>query len=44
VVHVHNHFSPQIHAVDAEGVDRMLTKHSDTFKRHFTNHARRMNQ
>jgi hypothetical protein len=31
VVHVHNHFSPQIHAVDAEGVDRMLTKHSDTF-------------
>jgi chemotaxis protein histidine kinase CheA len=44
VVHVHNHFSPQIHAVDAEGVDRMLTEHGDTFKRHFTNHARRMNQ
>jgi hypothetical protein len=43
-VHVHNHFSPQIHAVDADGVDRMLTKHSETFKRHYVNHARRMNR
>jgi hypothetical protein len=43
-VHVHNHFSPQIHAVDAEGVDRMLTKHHGTFAKHMTSHVRKMNQ
>ncbi len=42
----HFHYRPTIHiqALDHDGVDRVLTKHSDTFKRHFTNHARRMNR
>jgi hypothetical protein len=43
-VHVHNHFSPQIHAVDSDGVERMLTKHADTFHEHFHNHVRKMNR
>jgi hypothetical protein len=43
-VHIHNHFSPQIHAVDSEGVDRMLREHGNTFVRHYVAHARRMNQ
>jgi hypothetical protein len=42
---VHNHFSfsPQIHAVDSEGVDRMLTKHHQVFQKHIASHARRLN-
>jgi hypothetical protein len=43
-IHMHNHFSPQIHAVDADGVDRMLTKHHQTFQKHLVAHARRMNK
>lgn len=42
--HVQAHFAPQIHAIDATGVDRMLTKHADTFQRHFSNTLRRMNK
>jgi hypothetical protein len=42
-IHVHNHFSPQIHAVDAEGVDRMLEKHGEKFNEHAANHIRKMN-
>jgi hypothetical protein len=42
--HVHASFAPTIHAMDAEGVDRMLTKHGDTFKRHMTSVMRRMNK
>jgi hypothetical protein len=40
-----NHFvfAPTVHAVDAEGVDRMLTKHADTFHRHVKAHMRRLN-
>jgi hypothetical protein len=43
-VHVQAHYAPQIHAVDATGVDRMLAKHQDTFQRHFENTIRRMNK
>jgi hypothetical protein len=42
-IHVHNHFSPQIHAMDSEGVDRVLTEHRDTFAKHFNDHVRRQN-
>ena len=42
-IHVHNHFSPQIHAVDADGVDRMLEKHGEKFNQHAENHIRKMN-
>lgn len=42
----HNHisYSPQIHAVDAEGVDRLLTKHASTFQRHMVSTVRKMNK
>jgi hypothetical protein len=43
-MHVHPVFSPHIHAMDAEGVDRVLTKHANTFHRHFTNTVRKMNR
>ena len=43
-VHNHFNFNPQIHAVDADGVDRMLTKHHQVFQKHLLAHARRMNQ
>ena len=43
-VHMHNTFAPQIHAVDAEGVDRMLAKHASTFQRHMVSAARKMNR
>lgn len=45
VTHVHNNtFAPVIHAVDSDGVDRMLTEHHQVFKKHLESHARRMNQ
>jgi hypothetical protein len=37
-------FSPQIHAMDAEGVDRVLAKHSSVFQRHVAATMRRMNK
>ena len=43
-IHVHNHFSPRIHAVDAEGVDRMLEKHGEKFNQHAEDHIRKMNR
>jgi hypothetical protein len=42
-IHVQAHFAPQIHAIDADGVDKMLDKHADKFQRHFENTLRRMN-
>jgi hypothetical protein len=42
-IHVHHHNTFKVQALDSEGVDRVLTKHSDTFERHFTNHVRKMN-
>jgi hypothetical protein len=41
----HNwNFSPQIHAVDASGVDAMLSKHSAIFQKHISQTMRRMNK
>jgi len=40
----HIHFAPQIHAMDAEGVDRVLAKHSAVFQRHVGATLRRMNK
>jgi hypothetical protein len=37
-------FAPQIHAMDAEGVDRVLAKHSSVFQRHVASTMRRMNK
>jgi hypothetical protein len=37
-------YAPQIHAVDATGVDAMLTKHASLFQRHITNTMRKMNR
>jgi hypothetical protein len=37
------HYAPQIHAVDANGVDDMLQKHGAIFQRHITAAVRRMN-
>ena len=42
-VHVHHHNTFNVHAMDSEGVDRVLEKHSDTFEKHFSNHVRKMN-
>lgn len=36
-------FAPTVHAVDSDGVDKMLTQHADTFHRHIMGHLRRMN-
>ncbi len=41
---MHMHFAPQIHAVDAKGVDDMLTKHGAVFQRHISATMRRMNR
>ena len=38
------HFSPTIHAVDATGVDAMLSKHASVFQRHIQGVMRRMNR
>lgn len=43
-IHNHNNYSPQIHAIDATGVDGMLTKHGAVFQRHIAAQMRRMNQ
>ena len=40
----HISFAPQIHAVDAAGVDSMLKKHSAIFQRHVTSMLRRVNK
>ncbi len=42
--HYHAHFAPHVHAIDATGVDKMLTKHADTFHKHFAGQLRRMNR
>lgn len=41
---MHMHFAPTIHAVDASGVDAMLTKHGTIFQRHISNAMRKMNR
>jgi hypothetical protein len=41
--HVNAHFAPTIHALDAEGVDRVLTKHADRFHKALVAQARKRN-
>jgi hypothetical protein len=41
---VHMHYAPQIHAVDATGVDAMLAQHSAIFQRHIVNVLRKCNR
>jgi hypothetical protein len=43
-IHLHASFSPVVHALDADGIDTVLTKHATTFQRHVEKAARRMNQ
>lgn len=43
-IHAVAHFAPHIHSLDAEGVDRVLEKHQDTFQKHFENTLRKMNK
>jgi hypothetical protein len=43
-VHYHTTIHNHVEAMDSEGVDRVLTKHSHTFVKHYVAHARRMNQ
>jgi hypothetical protein len=43
-VHVQAHFAPQVHAVDATGVDRMLDAHADKFHKHFEKSLRKFNR
>jgi hypothetical protein len=38
------HFSPTVHAMDSEGVDRVLEKHNDKFQQHFQRTLRKMNR
>jgi hypothetical protein len=42
--HVHHHNTYHLQSLDSEGMDRVLTKHSETVARHFDNHVRRMNR
>ncbi|MEO6983331.1 MAG: hypothetical protein ABI072_09485, partial [Edaphobacter sp.] len=37
-------FNPTIHAMDADGMDRVLTKHNNVFQRHVAATMRRMNR
>jgi hypothetical protein len=43
-IHMHNHFSPHVEALDADSMDRVLTKHHGVFMKHVFNTARKMNQ
>jgi hypothetical protein len=38
------HFTPTVHALDSEGVDRVLEKHQDKFQQHFQRTLRKMNK
>lgn len=45
--HIHLHgvsFAPTVHALDADGIDKVLDKHQDTFQKHFQKTLRRMNK
>jgi hypothetical protein len=44
-IHVHGvSYAPEVHALDADGVDEVLTKHADTFHKHFENSLRKLNR
>jgi hypothetical protein len=38
------HFAPTVHAMDSEGVDRVLEKHADQFHKQFQRTLRKMNK
>lgn len=40
----HVHFRPVVHALDSDGVDKVLTKHADKIQKHVSNAVRRMNK
>lgn len=43
-IHIHGvHYAPKVHAMDAEGVDRVLTKHEGVFHQHFEKAIRKLN-
>jgi len=44
VTHVHIHHSPTIHALDSEGMDRVLEKNSAVLQKHFEGTLRKMNR
>jgi hypothetical protein len=41
---VHNHIRMTAHAMDADGVDEVFTKHADRIQRHFETSLRKMNR
>jgi hypothetical protein len=43
-INVQAHFAPQIHAIDADGVGKMLDKHAAKFQQHFERTLRRLNK
>jgi hypothetical protein len=42
--HVHVHFRPNLQALDASGMDKVLDKHGDKLQKHFEKTLRRMNK
>lgn len=45
--HIHIHgvqYAPTVHALDADGVDDVLTKHQTVFQKHFENSLRKLNR
>jgi hypothetical protein len=43
-VHMAAHFAPHVHALDSDGVDKVLEKHQATFQKHFQRTLRKMNK
>jgi hypothetical protein len=43
-IHVRAHFAPTVHALDADGVDKVLSKHADKFRKHLEGELRKMNR
>lgn len=42
-VHIHHHSHTTVHALDSEGMERVLNKHASTVAKHVNNHVRKMN-
>jgi|GEM_PF-1795781 len=43
-VNIRAHFAPTVHALDAAGVDKVLTKHGEVFQKHINNAVRKANR
>jgi hypothetical protein len=43
-IHVHVHHNPTIHALDAQGMERVLQKNAHVLTRHFHNELRKLNR